>query len=87
MSASKEIERIVHGIPINLAEGPAQELEELAARYRSGELAGVAVAYVRGDGELEYKILGVFVEEEGGLLDVLDKFKRRLQRLFFGGAC
>lgn len=87
MSATKDIERIVHGVPVNLGEGPAQELEELAAPYRSGELAGVAVAYAKGNGEVEYKIIGVFTEESGGLLDILDRFKRQLQRLFFGGAC
>lgn len=66
--------------------GPAEELEALAARYRAGELAGMNVTYVTTDGEVEFKLFGVAADDPEISIGLVDRLKRRLERLFFGVA-
>jgi hypothetical protein len=45
-------------------EAPEIKLRQLASDYEAGEIEGLLVAYVMGDGEVKYKLMGALAEKE-----------------------
>ncbi|OCS50810.1 hypothetical protein [Ralstonia pickettii] len=65
-------------------EAPEIKLRQLASDYEAGEIEGLLVAYVMGDGEVKYKLMGALAEKENLLnaAAIAGELKKRTEILW-----